>query len=235
MSNRRMKDGRYGKQYSNILTKEFLIEEYSKQGRTPYQIANDVGCSPKVVYNYIDYHNIPRIDFNKRKTIQVNNSYGLLTVTSYSHRLKNGTKVWNCLCECGESVQVPTHRLKNGRTKSCGCYRKRKRNHKWKGYCDISGTFVGAIKYRAGKRGLEYDLTPKFLWDLLQEQKYKCAISGLSISIDNNASIDRIDSSKGYTKDNVWWVDSKINFMKSNLSLAELISLCNSVASNQGE
>lgn len=36
-----------------------------------------------------------------------------------------------------------------------------------------------------------------------------------------NVSIDRIDSSKGYTKDNIWLICSAVNFMKSNLNLEE--------------
>lgn len=44
-----------------------------------------------------------------------------------------------------------------------------------------------------------------------------------------NVSIDRIDSNKGYTKDNVQLVCSAINFMKSNLSLNDFIMYCESV------
>lgn len=47
---------------------------------------------------------------------------------------------------------------------------------------------------------------------------------------DNNAlSIDRIDSSKGYTRDNVVLVCSSINVMKNSHSIDEFINLCRSV------
>ena len=32
--------------------------------------------------------------------------------------------VWLCQCDCGNKKIVPTYRLLNGRTYSCGCYRK---------------------------------------------------------------------------------------------------------------
>lgn len=32
--------------------------------------------------------------------------------------------VWLCQCDCGNKKIVPTYRLLNGRTFSCGCYRK---------------------------------------------------------------------------------------------------------------
>ncbi len=39
---------------------------------------------------------------------------------------------------------------------------------------------------------------------------------------DNTPSIDRIDSSKGYTSENTWIISNKANRMKSNASIAEL-------------
>lgn len=33
------------------------------------------------------------------------------------------------------------------------------------------------------------------------------------------ASLDRIDSSKGYTIDNVWWIHKQLNWMKWDLTI----------------
>jgi hypothetical protein len=61
-------------------------------------------------------------------------------------------------------------------------------------------------------------------------QDGKCAITGMPIDLTTDASVDRIDSMKGYTKDNIWWVKKEINLMKNNLSLEEFILLCKMVA-----
>ena len=45
-----------------------------------------------------------------------------------------------------------------------------------------------------------------------------------------NLSIDRIDSFKGYEKDNIQLVDKRINMMKGSLSNEEFIELCTKVA-----
>lgn len=45
--------------------------------------------------------------------------FGRLTAISYA-----GDRKWNCLCECGASTVVYTQQLKNGNSKSCGCFRK---------------------------------------------------------------------------------------------------------------
>lgn len=50
---------------------------------------------------------------------------------------------------------------------------------------------------------------------------------------DNSPSIDRIDSTKGYTRDNIQIISWKANSIKRNASLEELILLVNYL--NQGE
>jgi hypothetical protein len=47
--------------------------------------------------------------------------FGMLTVISRESSRKPGT-YWNCLCECGDVAVVRGDHLKDGRTKSCGCY-----------------------------------------------------------------------------------------------------------------
>jgi hypothetical protein len=48
------------------------------------------------------------------------------------------------------------------------------------------------------------------------------------------ASLDRKDSSKGYTKDNVQWIHKTINFMKGQMSDQEFVSWCKLVCTNTG-
>lgn len=44
-----------------------------------------------------------------------------LTAVSYSHQNKFHVSVWNCMCVCGKTIQVPGPALVNGHTRSCGC------------------------------------------------------------------------------------------------------------------
>ena len=52
---------------------------------------------------------------------------------------------------------------------------------------------------------------------------------------DGTASLDRIDSSKGYTIDNVQWVHKKVNMMKKDMSDSEFIAWCNEISSYRKE
>jgi hypothetical protein len=49
------------------------------------------------------------------------------------------------------------------------------------------------------------------------------------------ASLDRKDSSKGYIKGNVWWVDKRINKLKSDFEQEEFLLLCKKVANYNQE
>lgn len=87
------------------------------------------------------------------------------------------------------------------------------------------------VKYRTDLDfNIDYLL---FLWDT---QKGKCAISGIEMSyilynghIHNNVSIDRVDSSKGYTKDNIQLVCSIVNKMKLDMTIEELSFYCKKI------
>lgn len=117
------------------------------------------------------------------------------------------------------------------------------------GVGDLPKTLILSIKNGAKLRGLEWsqDMTPEYLWELFQNQSGKCALSGLDITLIKKgeliltsqrnldyskftASLDRIDSSKGYTKENVQWLHRHVNIMKNEYSTDYFIKLCKLIA-----
>ena len=81
------------------------------------------------------------------------------------------------------------------------------------------------LKTRSKKKGLEVTVTQEFLLELLQASEYKCSVTGLSMNLETHprkkanpfkASLDRKDSAKGYTQDNVQWVCWSVNQIKSD-------------------
>ena len=80
---------------------------------------------------------------------------------------------------------------------------------------------------RASKLGLPFNLTPGFIDQMTIP--IICPVLGIPLKLDRSTeqtddsiSIDRIDSSKGYTQDNVIFVSWRANRHKSNASLKEL-------------
>jgi DNA-directed RNA polymerase subunit RPC12/RpoP len=89
-------------------------------------------------------------------------------------------------------------------------------------------TVMGNAKQRAKYLGIEFSLTKEWL---LSNAVDKCPLLDLDLvysadkSEDKSASIDRIDSSKGYTIDNCKVISFKANRIKNNATYSELLCL----------
>jgi hypothetical protein len=72
--------------------------------------------------------------------------------------------------------------------------------------------------YRKGAmiRNMAFEIKIEEVWDLFLKQKRKCALTGWNIRFGKGqtASLDRIDSGKGYTSDNIQWIHKNINILK---------------------
>ena len=102
-------------------------------------------------------------------------------------------------------------------------------------YEDIRLSWVAKCAVSAETRGLSWELTPESIWEIYVEQRCVCALSGIPIGWSevgqaHTASLDRIDSAKGYTVDNVQLVHKDINFMKQSYSQEYFIDMCRKVA-----
>lgn len=95
-------------------------------------------------------------------------------------------------------------------------------------------------------RALKIEITVGDLLELFHKQNEKCALSGLKmthlkkirtnekkhIMSPYNISVDRIDSSKGYTKTNIQLVCAIFNRMKYQLTNSEFIDICKKVTNH---
>lgn len=99
---------------------------------------------------------------------------------------------------------------------------------------------VSCARQRVKNRTYDCSLTKEDLVTLYEKQAGQCALSGKTMTwgsgsgrVLTNISLDRIDSSLGYTIDNVQLVCDFTNNMKSILSNEELIEWCQSIVSTQ--
>lgn len=98
---------------------------------------------------------------------------------------------------------------------------------------------IHASRHSAKVNSYKFNIGSNFLYELYKKQNGLCALSGIKLTIlsnrtkrinNFNISIDRIDSSKGYTKDNIHLVCASINVMKLDHSTKEFVDLCKAVA-----
>lgn len=55
------------------------------------------------------------------KRVSIGSVVGRLTVECVAGRSKNGSKIWHCICECGNTKDVISSSLNSGLVQSCGC------------------------------------------------------------------------------------------------------------------
>lgn len=169
---------------------------------------------------------------------------GKLTVLKEVEKSKSDRIKWTCKCECGNIKNIHGYYLRKHSAVSCGCSKKHvggKENPLWKGCQDLSTRYFRNTKRRAIKKNLEFNITIEQMWEQFTKQNGKCALSGVELKFPKhsskictgNASIDRIDSSKGYTVNNIQWVDKKINQIKMDMNEEEFIKRCKQITEYQ--
>lgn len=139
-------------------------------------------------------------------------------------------------CYCGADFICWAEHIMSGHVKSCGCYRRRH----YAG--DISANRWTRVANDAKKRGIIFDITINDAWNLFLRQNKRCALTGRLLNFKEKrsiepqtASLDRIDSKKGYTIDNIQWVHRDINLAKHTQKQEDFIKMCKEVAEyNEG-
>lgn len=99
--------------------------------------------------------------------------------------------------------------------------------------------FLTVSKRSSRNKNLKFDLDLKYLKDLWDGQNGKCFYTGIEMflakTIDykefkpNSASLDRIDSSKGYVKGNVKFVCLSINYAKNSFDETDFVNFLSKV------
>ena len=83
---------------------------------------------------------------------------------------------------------------------------------------------ISKAKQRSKKKGLDFNIEES---DIIIPKVCPLLnipiIQGVKGDYGNTPSLDRIDPTKGYTKDNIWVISMKANTMKSNASRGELL------------
>ncbi len=155
----------------------------------------------------------------------LNNKYKNYTVLNYSHSF-NRHRYFDCQCKCGAIRKVNDFTLIYGKAVGCGkCVRTTPKESE-----AINGLYA-AYRSRAARRKIAFDLTIDQFKELT---KMNCHYTGLPPSFIFKKrystyvynGLDRIDSSIGYTLDNIVPCNGNINQMKMDLPYNDFIELC---------
>jgi hypothetical protein len=246
----------------NVSDNDELFIEAVKNSLSKREVARKLFCDNHFVDLKIKRLNLNIDHFTnstgrgKTKYIKyIKQTINFLYIKDVYQNKPRGFRQYFALCDCikcgKKDCEILICSILRGTTKSCGCLIKD--NHvlgancpNWKGFGEIRGNHWSKIKHNAEKitsfkkKKKEFDITIQYAWELFLKQNRRCALSGLLLDMGKHdvrptASLDRIDSSKGYIEGNVQWVHKDINLMKQSYSDEYFIKMCKQVSQYQEE
>jgi len=146
------------------------------------------------------------LERNKRMAIiKKGDKYNRLTAIKFSHRDKRGHQYWLFKCDCGNENVILVSNVKRGTTKACGCLLKTHGMHGTKTYWSWA-----AMKDRClNKNNPEYKHYGGRGIKVCNEWvKFENFYKDMG-ECPPNKTLDRIDNSKGYYKENCRWANLK--------------------------
>ena len=198
----------------------------------------------------------------KRKYIpELGKQYGNFTVISEEIGRSNDQKIlFKVKCSCGKEQFIRAYFLESGRQSCCKSCSQRNAVYanpgrgnflgkEHEGIGNFTKTTYSYFKRNAKRRNISWsdELTIEYLYDLLLKQNRKCALTGVNIDLTESrksssvdfelmtASIDRIDSKKGYEPNNIQWVHKDINRMKWAFPQNQFIEMCQLVVNHANQ
>lgn len=183
-------------------------------------------------------------------SIKPDQKFNRLTTISY----KNGK--WICVCECGKYIEVYTDKLNNNNTKSCGCLKTEessKRSYKlinsrrkfepkiasarriWKNYYYRDSECINFDEFfeKSQQNCFYCDVSPNTKYNYFNTKSSNSSEFAKNNGLFIYNGLDRIDSSKNHTIDNIVTCCYNCNRAKNNRNINDFLLWINNLKIKQ--
>ena len=165
--------------------------------------------------------------------------FGRLVAVEDVGRNEKQSVLWECKCDCGNTVIVIANNLTSGNSKSCGCFA----NELTVERCLLpnnEGAFNAVYRdyhWRAIKKGVVFEISKDVFHKLITQECFYCGSPPMKYRNRSRKKmecvrngIDRLDNTKGYTEDNVVSCCKHCNKAKDVMDVGEFLGLVHRVA-----
>lgn len=155
--------------------------------------------------------------------------FSRLVIIELDHVDNRHRKFFKCRCDCGTIKTIQGSLMSSGNTQSCGCYQSelKKSRRIPNNHGEVTAVILGYQRH-ALARGLDFLLTRADVIEIITGNCHYCGQPPSNRKTTKNSilpflysGIDRIDSKKDYTRDNVVPCCKICNNAKSDLTLDE--------------
>lgn len=213
------------------------IEEIRRRGRERNRASGEAGRARKRAYYHKNKAKLSKKSREYRLRIKpdakegtclidlVGKVFGKLTVISRNGKDQHGNPTWACVCSCGKTHVTAGVYLRNGDTKSCGCYRGR--TAKSFGESFLHARFC-CYRCVAKKNNREFSISEDAFNSIISLSCHYCGAEpatrerkyGEYGTVPING-IDRVDNSRGYSTDNIVACCKVCNIAKRAMAVGE--------------
>lgn len=151
--------------------------------------------------------------------------YGNLIAQEYVGIPEGKTKPsWKCTCDCGAEITVTTSNLSTRHTTSCGCVHKEMMRQRRIYPLELKAEYKvwRGIKQRTGQKAGKNKAWYSHV-EMAEDWKksFECFVADMGKRPSPKHSIERLDITKGYYKENCIWTTPKVqaNNRKNNVVL----------------
>ena len=166
--------------------------------------------------------------------------YGQLTVIGFDQN-RHKQKRAICRCACGKIHKATAYKLVSRHTQSCGCLRKQTEYQYGTGkrvLSNVRATYRGSAK----QKGLEFKLTNAEIDKLVTSPCLYCGMIPYRVwrvccgegRVDQKTcnGIDRVNSAKGYLKENCVSCCPRCNYAKRDMPVVDFVDWALNLADN---
>lgn len=137
--------------------------------------------------------------------------YGRLVIVGIEGKDRHKNNIYRCKCDCGNTAFVRGNNLTSGNTRSCGCLSREVKNaQRPPQNRGVINQIILQYKRHARERGFSWELTFDDVSRIIQSPCVYCGAERSNHRVTKNCKegfdhngIDRVDSSMGYSRENV--------------------------------